>query len=393
MAEESDLEKTEQPSQRRLEQAREEGQVPQSRELSTFLVLIIGVVGIWLMGGWMSGRLLVVFREGFSFERAMAFDTQLMLQNFGDLFTQVLLIIAPLFAILMFAAIAAPIAMGGFVFSPKALGFKFERMNPIKGFGRMFSVHGLVEMIKSILKALVVGGMGVFVVMREYDHVFSLMTMSIERAIPEFMETMLFAAMLIVVGLALIAVVDVPFQLWEYQKKLRMTKEEVKRESKEQEGDPHVKARVRSLQREMARRRMMSEVPKADVVVTNPTHFSVALKYDANRMGAPMVVAKGRGEIALKIRELAQEHGVPLLEAPPLARALYAHCELEEAVPVALYTAVAEVMAYVYQLNNWMEKGGARPQAPGRLQVPEDLDPGSPDDEPAQNTASPSQPL
>jgi flagellar biosynthetic protein FlhB len=158
-----------------------------------------------------------------------------------------------------------------------------------------------------------------------------------------------------------------------------MTKEEVRREAKEQEGDPHVKGRIRGLQREMARRRMMAEVPKADVVVTNPTHFSVALKYDAQKMGAPIVVAKGRGEIALKIRELAKEHKVPLLEAPPLARALYKHCELEQAVPGALYTAVAEVMAYVYQLNHWMAKGGLPPAAPGKLPVPDDMDPGAPD--------------
>ncbi|HRP98170.1 MAG TPA: EscU/YscU/HrcU family type III secretion system export apparatus switch protein, partial [Rhodocyclaceae bacterium] len=158
---------------------------------------------------------------------------------------------------------------------------------------------------------------------------------------------------------------------------LRMTKEEVKRENKEQEGDPHVKARIRRVQMEMARKRMMAEVPKADVVVTNPTHFSVALKYDAERMNAPVVVAKGRGDVALKIRELAQQHGVPLLEAPPLARALYTHCELEEAVPAALYTAVAEVMAYVYQLNEWMSKGGDAPRVPTALAVPDGLDPGA----------------
>jgi flagellar biosynthetic protein FlhB len=159
-----------------------------------------------------------------------------------------------------------------------------------------------------------------------------------------------------------------------------MTKEEVKRESKEQEGDPMVKGRIRALQREMARRRMMSEVPKADVVVTKPTHFSVALKYDAEKMGAPVVVAKGRGELALKIRELAKEHGVPMLEAPPLARALYKHCELEQSIPAALYTAVAEVMAYVYQLDAWMKQGGLPPTAPSALPVPAGMDPGAPEE-------------
>ena len=377
MAEDSDLEKTEQPSSRRLEQAREEGQVPQSRELSTFLVLIAGVSGLWLMGEWMSSRILGLLQRGFRFERAVAFDSQLMLNGFGDLFTEALLTMLPLFGVLMVAAVGAPILIGGFVFSPKALGLKLERMDPLKGFGRMFSVHGLVELLKSLLKAAVVGGVGAFAVWREREHIFALMFENVETAVPDFLQSVLFSALLIIMGLAILALIDVPFQLWQYHKKLRMTKEEVKRESKEQDGDPHVKARIRSLQREMARRRMMAEVPKADVVVTNPTHFSVALKYDAKKMSAPVVIAKGRGEIALKIRELAKEHKVPLLEAPPLARALYKHCELEQAVPGALYTAVAEVMAYVYQLNQWMAEGGLPPAAPARLPVPEDMDPGA----------------
>jgi flagellar biosynthesis protein FlhB len=377
MAEETDLEKTEQPTPRRLEKAREEGQIPQSRELSTFLVLISGITGLWLMGDWFSGRILSVLRQGFSFDRAVAFDTKLMLSGMGDLFTQVLLTLLPLFGVLVIAALAAPIMLGGFVFSTKVLALKPERMDPIKGLGRMFSVHGLAELVKSVLKALIVGTMGVFAVWWEKDHVFTLMAQPLQTAVPEFISTLLFAAVLITLGLALVAIMDVPFQLWQYRRKLRMSKDEVKRENKEQEGDPHLKARVRSLQREMARRRMMTEVPKADVVVTNPTHFSVALKYDAERMGAPIVVAKGRGDIALKIRELATEHKVPLLEAPPLARALYAHCELEQPVPAALYTAVAEVMAYVYQLNQWMSKGGQQPALPTRIPVPDALDPGA----------------
>ncbi len=377
MAEESDLEKTEPPSPRRLEQAREEGQVPQSRELSTFLVLIVGVSSMWLFGGWMSQRLLDMLRRGFRFERELAFDTALMLQGFDELFTHTLITLVPLFGVLLVAAVAAPILLGGFVFSPKVLGLKLERMDPIKGLGRMFSVPSLVELLKSVLKTLVVGALGVFAIMREKEHVFGLMSQSLDTAFPDFIQILLFATLIIVLGLALVAMVDVPFQLWQYRRKLRMTKEEVKREHKEQEGDPHVKARVRTLQREMAHRRMMSEVPKADVVVTNPTHFSVALRYDADKMGAPTVVAKGRGEVALKIRELAAEHKVPLLEAPPLARALYAHCELGQTVPAALYTAVAEVMAYVYQLNAWLTgKGEARPGVPGDLPVPQDMDPG-----------------
>lgn len=379
MAEDSDLEKTEQPSARRLEQAREEGQVPQSRELSTFLVLIAGLGALWAMGEWISGRMLGMLRAGFSIERASAFDPKLMLAGFSDLITDALLTMLPLFGILMVAAIAAPILMGGFMFAPGLLGLKLERMNPIQGIGRMFSLHGLAELVKSLLKAAVVGVMGVFAVWREHEHIFGLTGETVEAAVPDFLKMVLFATLLIIMGLAILALIDVPFQLWQYNRKLRMTKEEVKRESKEQDGDPQVKGRIRAMQREMARRRMMTQVPKADVVVTNPTHFSVALKYDGDKMRAPVVVAKGRGELALKIRELAKEHKVPMLEAPPLARALYKHCELEQAVPGALYTAVAEVMAYVYQLNHWIAHGGLPPAAPGRLPVPADMDPGAPE--------------
>lgn len=379
MAEDSDLEKTEPASGRRLEQAREEGQVPQSRELSTFLVTMTGVVTLWLMGDWMAQRMFALIRQAFAFEREMAYDPTLMLAELQSLLGGALLTLMPLFLALIVAAVASPIALGGLVFAPKALGPNFGRMNPIQGLGRMFSLHGLAEMIKAILKALLVGGVGAAVLWYYKDHLFDLMIEPLEVGMPDFAETVIFTALLIVSSLGLLALMDVPFQLWQYHKRLRMTKEEVKREAKEQDGDPHLKGRIRAMQREMARGRMMQAVPTADVVVTNPTHFSVALKYDAERMGAPVVVAKGRGDIAMKIREIARENDVPLLEAPPLARALYAHCELEQAIPGALYTVVAEVMAYVYQLNHWMESGGLPPTTPTDLAVPEGMDPGSPD--------------
>ncbi len=377
VAEESDLEKTEAPSPRRLEQAREEGQVPQSRELSTFFVTITGVLALWLLGGWMAERMLAVVRTGFSFERETVFDVALMLDVLRGQLSGALLMLMPLFLTLLVAAVAAPIVLGGLNLAPKALGPNFGRMNPIKGLGRMFSAHGLMEMVKAILKSLIIGGVASMVLWSNKDHLLDLMVTPIEAGMADFAGTVIFAAVLIAASLGLLALMDVPFQLWQYHKKLRMSKEEVKRESKEQEGDPQVKGRIRAMQREMARRRMMSEVPKADVVVTNPTHFSVALKYDAERMGAPVVVAKGRGELALKIREIARDNEVPLLEAPPLARALYRHCELEQAIPAALYTAVAEVMAYVYQLDAWMKQGGLQPEAPADLQVPEGMDPGA----------------
>lgn len=377
VAEESDLEKTEQATPRRLEQAREEGQVPQSRELSTFLVMMAGVAGLWVMGQWVAGRIVALVKGGLTFEPELARDTALMVSNLRDVLSDAVLTVAPVFAVLLAAAVAAPILMGGMVFSPKALQFKFERMDPLKGLGKMFSVHGAAELVKALLKAVLVGGVGAWAIWREKDQLLALMSQPLMSSLNDFAQIVMFSSLLVVSSLALLALLDVPFQLWQYHDKLKMTKEQVRQEHKETEGDPQLKARIRQAQREMARRRMMAEVPKADVVVTNPTHYAVALRYDAAKMGAPVVVAKGSDHLAQKIREIAAENNVPMLEAPPLARALFAHCDIDQAVPATLYTAVAEVMAYVYQLNQWLAGGGQAPEAPQTLPVPAELDPGA----------------
>lgn len=377
VAEESDLEKTEQATPRRLEQAREEGQVPQSRELSTFLVMMAGVAGLWVMGQWVAGRIVALVKGGLTFEPELARDTALMVSNLRDVLSDAVLTVAPVFTVLLAAAVAAPILMGGMVFSPKALQFKFERMDPLKGLGKMFSVHGAAELVKALLKAVLVGGVGAWAIWREKDQLLALMSQPLMSSLNDFAQIVMFSSLLVVSSLALLAVMDVPFQLWQYHDKLKMTKEQVRQEHKETEGDPQLKARIRQAQREMARRRMMAEVPKADVVVTNPTHYAVALRYDAAKMGAPVVVAKGSDHLAQKIREIAAENNVPMLEAPPLARALFAHCDIDQAVPATLYTAVAEVMAYVYQLNQWLAGGGQAPEAPQTLPVPAELDPGA----------------
>jgi flagellar biosynthetic protein FlhB len=288
---------------------------------------------------------------------------------------EALVSLAPLMGVLMVAALASPMLLGGLNFSSKALSPDWTRLDPVKGFGRLFSVQSVGELVKAILKSLLVSGVVVWVVLREKEHIFALIGQSPEVALGSTAEIVLFSSMIIVASMLLIVAADVPFQLWQYHSKLRMTKEEMRKEMKELEGDPQLKARIRSQQREMARRRMMAAVPKAQVVVTNPTHFAVALAYD-EKMPAPRVVAKGRGIIAQRIRDIAQEHGVPLLEAPPLARALYTHTELGDVIPAALYRAVAEVMAYVYQLNAYLARGGRSPQAPAELPVPAELDPG-----------------
>lgn len=375
MAEDSDLEKTEPASPRRREQAREEGQVPQSRELAAFFVLMGGAGALWVTGSWMAQNIAGLVRRGLTLDRSAAFDPAAPVMAFAGLAGEALVLIGPLLLVLVVAALASPLILGGFNLSSKALAPDWTRLDPVKGFGRMFSINSISELVKAIFKSLLISGVVVWVILNEKDQLFALIGQPIEAGLHAVGRTILFSAVLIVASLALIAAADVPFQLWQYQKKLRMSKEEVRREMKELEGDPQLKARIRSQQREVARRRMMAAVPKAQVVVTNPTHFAVALAYDES-MPAPRVVAKGRGLIAQRIREIAQEHGVPLLEAPPLARALHAHAELGDIIPSALYRAVAEVMAYVYQLNAYLAQGGRPPQAPADLPVPAELDPG-----------------
>ena len=385
MAEESDLERTEPASSRRLEQAREEGQVPQSRELVAFAVLAAGAGSLWALGGWFSQRSTALIREGLHFERATAFDTHRMITTAADLAVEALVTVSPLFLLTVTAAILAPFTIGGLVFSPKALQMDFTRIDPLKGLGRMFSWTSVAELVKAILKSMLIGVVIYWVVRYEQDQLFGLIMQPVETGIQSFIHILLFSLMAVVAGVAVIAMLDVPFQLWQYYDRLKMTRDELRQEHKEMEGDPHLKARIRSQQREIARRRMMSEVPKADVVVTNPTHFAVALKYDPATMVAPKIVAKGMNMVAFRIRDLAAENNVPVLEAPPLARALHRHSEIGDQVPAGLYTAVAEVMAYVYQLNQFMESGGrlSEPEIPKQLSVPADLDPGSPDDAPA----------
>lgn len=383
MAEDSDLERTEPASQRRLEQAREEGRVPQSRELSAFLVLLAGVGGFWMLGGWLIRQAGGLLQQGLSFGSRAMLDANGMTSALAAATREAALLLSPFFLLTLTAAVASPMLLGGVVFSGKALAPDFSRIDPLKGMGRIFSMQGVAELVKSVLKAALVGGVVYWVVTRQQDALFALLGQSVDAALSSVGGMVLFAALALVSGVALVAAIDVPFQLWQYYSKLRMTREEVRQEGKEQEGDPQVKGRIRSQQREMARRRMMAEVPSADVVVTNPTHFAVALKYDTARMNAPVVVAKGMNLVAARIRELATEHGVQLVEMPPLARALHRHCELGEQIPAALYTAVAEVMAYVYQLKAYLASDGrdmAVPQALGACSVPPEMDPGMPEE-------------
>lgn len=375
MAEDTDFDRTEPASPRRLEQAREEGQVARSQELATFAVLAAAMGGLWFTGGHLVSRFGALMRTGMAFPRALAFDPVLMLVQLETLMRDAALALLPLALIMFVAAIAAPLLLNGWVFSANVLAPDFERLNPARGLQRILSLHSAVELGKAIVKAVIVGGVAAWVIWQHKENVFGLASEPLGLALGHMGRITVQCLFAIVGAMILIVGIDVPFQLWEQHRKLRMTRDEVRREAKETEGDPQVKSRIRSLQREAARKRMMAEVPNADVVVTNPTHYAVALRYEDGKMRAPQVVAKGRHLIAARIRELAQLHRIPILEAPPLARALYRHTELGDCIPEALYTAVAEVLAYVYQLRRFETRGGTPPRAPLELAVPPGLDP------------------
>lgn len=372
MAEESDLEKTEPASARRLEQAREEGQVPRSREIGAFLILFVAAGLFWSIGPWMVQRAGGVVRRGLTIDAQLLSDPALMVSRFGELSFDALLVFSPFILALVAAALIAPFFLGSWNFSVKALTPDIARMDPIQGLTRIVSWSGLAELVKAIAKALLVGGVAVWVLWSERADLFALFGQPLEAGLASAGHLLVYSFLLIVLSMLIIVAIDVPFQLWQFHDKLKMTKEEVRQEGKEMEGNPEVKGRIRQLQREAARRRMMGAVPTADVIVTNPSHFAVALSYKSG-MGAPKVVAKGMGEIALKIREIGSESGVPLLEAPPLARSLYKHAELDQEIPMALYAAVAEVLAYVYQLANWQKQGGQCPMPPREIGVPTEL--------------------
>jgi len=388
LAEDSDLEKTESATPRRLEKAREEGQVARSRELATVALVGAGIFGAWGMSGMIGEHVQTMLRTAFTFDHAAVFDTKRALTGAGVVAREGAFALVPLLLLTGLAALLAPMALGGWLLSTKSIAVNFERLNPVAGIGRIFSINGVIQLGLSFAKILVVAVIATTAIWHRHDDILALATQPLRVALPNAGHLIAVCCAMTVAGMFVIAALDVPYQLWSFHKKLRMTKEEVKREHRESEGDPHVKARLRTQQRAMARRRMMANVPKADVVVTNPTHFAVALQYTDGEMGAPKVVAKGVNLVAARIRELATEHNIPLLEAPPLARALYHNVELNREIPGALYGAVAEVLAWVYQLRRFKEDGGVAPVAPTDLEVPPELDKGGVSDDDADQEAA-----
>ena len=370
---ESGAEKSEEPTSKRLEESRKKGQIARSKELNTLAVTLTGTVALIIFGAYMGNVLMDLMRGNFSLPREVLMHEGSMALYLLASGKHALVAIQPLFLALLIASVIGPIALGCWLFSAEALQPKASRMNPLAGLKRMFSVQALVELLKALAKFLVILAVALVVLALDQDDLLAIANEPVEPAILHSLRVVGWSAFWLSCGLILIAAVDVPFQLWSHKQKLKMTKQEVRDEYKDTEGKPEVKGRIRQLQREMAERRMMQAVPQADVVITNPTHFAVALKYDPEKGGAPMLLAKGGDFLALKIREIAQEHKVMVLESPALARAVYYSTELDQEIPAGLYLAVAQVLAYVYQLRQYQAGKGKRPGPLPDLPIPADL--------------------
>ena len=375
MADDSDLEKTEQASPRRLEKAREDGDVPRSRELATFAVLVTAAVSFWLSGDAIVKQLKTMLVAGLKFQLTTVQDPVAFAGQWGRQLLDLLLVFSPLAVLLLLATVAGPLLMGGLVFSSQALGPNFDKLNPMRGLANMLSLNSLTELVKAIAKTAVVAATAWFVMSTQTNAVFALASQAPAKAMAEHAQLLLLFFSILAGSIAVIALIDAPYQLWQYSRKMMMTRQQVRDEAKESEGNPEIKAKIRAQQREMARRRMMSQVPNADVVVTNPTHYAVALKYPEDAGHAPQVVAKGSGEVAAKIREIALANHVVMIEAPALARTLFKYAEISDEIPPTLYTAVAQVLAYVFQLRAYNTNGGLEPIRPVQIEVPSGMDP------------------
>lgn len=365
MAEGDDAqEKTESATPKRLEDARRKGQIPRSRDLSAAAVTMSAATALYMMGDQIAGKLYVLMQRCFTITREEALDPSQMVPALASAAIDGLMLCAPVLGIICLAAVLAPLALGGFVFSSESLMPQFNRLNPLEGIKRVFSMRAVMELVKALAKFGIVGLIAVIVLWKDASTLLNLGQEPLDQAIAHTITIAGKALIAITAGLLIIAGIDVPYQLYTHAKQLKMSRQEIREEHKESEGSPEVKGRIRQLQQQFARQRMMQDVPKADVIVTNPTHFAVALRYDENRMRAPIVVAKGVDLVAARIREIATEHNVPIFEAPPLARVLYKNVDIGGEIPSAVYQAVAQVLTYVFQLRVAKRSGFQPPPRP-----------------------------
>ncbi|MGE8144745.1 flagellar biosynthesis protein FlhB [Pseudomonas frederiksbergensis] len=371
---ESGQDKTEDPTDKRKKDSREKGEVARSKELNTLAIMLVGSGALLIFGGALAQDMMELMRINFSLPREVIMDQKSMANYLLHSGQIGLWSIQPIMISLVLAAIIGPISLGGWLFAFGSLAPKFSRMNPLSGLKRMFSTKALVELLKAFAKFTIVLFVALAVLSSDIDDLQRIAHEPLELAIIHSLQVVGWSTLWMACGLIIIAAVDVPVQLWESHKKLLMTKQEVRDEHKDSEGRPEVKQRIRQLQREMSQRRMMAAIPDADVVITNPTHYAVALKYDPEKGGAPMLIAKGSDFLALKIREIAVANEVLLLESPALARSIYYSTELDQEIPGGLYLAVAQVLAYVYQIRQHRAGKGKRPDPlKDDLPIPPDL--------------------
>lgn len=373
MSAESAQERTEQPTPKRLREAREKGQVPRSKELNSMMLLMGSGVGFLLLGSSLLRGIREILQRGLSIVNAQDIDKDGVIQILNETALQSLVLVAPLFVLLVIIILLTPIGIGGWSFSIKAISFNLEKLDPVKGFGRIFSIKGLMELVKVLAKFALVAGISAVILWSLVDELIGLGYEPLEIAILHVAELCSWSFIACSSVLIIVALVDVPFQLLQHTKQLKMTKQEVKDENKETEGRPEVKGRIRALQLEVSQRRMMEAVPTADVIITNPTHYAVALRYDQFEMKAPVVVAKGTDLIAFNIRNVGEQNNVPIVSAPPLARALYSSTDIDQEIPGGLYVAVATILTYVYQLNASKTNGDLPPEVPDDLPIPDEL--------------------
>ncbi|TMP33888.1 flagellar biosynthesis protein FlhB [Pseudoalteromonas rubra] len=374
MAEDSGQERTEEPTDKKISDARKKGQVARSKELGTTFVLIFSAVALLLYGADIAKGLYNMMGRMFTLNRNETYDTTKMFSVWGDAFSEILFPLSMFVLIIMVAGIIGNTLLGGFNFSWQAAAPKPSKMSPVKGIKRMFGPQAAVELVKSILKFVLVAGFAILLIKVFFYEILHLSIEQIPGSILHSLEILAWMFLALSCTMIIISAIDAPYQSYNHHKQLKMTLQEVKDEYKNSEGDPQIKARIRRTQREMSQRRMMQEVPDADVVVTNPTHYSVALKYDTEKAGAPMVIAKGVDELAMQIRKIAKGNEVPIVESPVLTRSLYHTTEVGDQIPQQLFTAVAQVLAYVFQLKKFNKGRGKRPVALKKdLPIPDEL--------------------
>jgi len=369
----SGQERTEEATPKRQQDAKDKGDIPRSKELNTTAILLGGAGALMAFGGSIAAGLSGMMSANFGFSRDEIFDPQSMLIHLGQSMAESMMALIPFFIVVLLAAIIGPIALGGWVMSTKSLAPKAERISPLAGIKRMFAMRALVELLKTIAKFLLVATLSLVILDWMTDDLLALGKQDMIPAMASGLQIVGWSVLGMSATMILISMIDVPFQISSHAKKLKMTMQEVKDEMKNTEGKPEVKSRIRQLQYDMAQGRMMSAVPEADVVITNPEHYAVALRYNSDNMGAPVLVAKGADLIAFKIREIAKAHDIPVLEAPPLARAVFHSTELEQEIPAGLYIAVAQVLAYIFQLQRFEKRQGQKPGPMPDLPIPDEL--------------------